>query len=39
MITKGFKNWVIACFISAVLGILSARIGLLWGNWMKLVQR
>ena len=38
-ITQGFKNWSIAALISSVLGILSARIGLLWGNWMKRVQR
>jgi hypothetical protein len=38
-ITQGFKNWAIAAFVSSVLGIISARIGLLWGNWMKRVQR
>jgi hypothetical protein len=38
-ITKGFQNWAIACLVASFLGILSARIGLLWGNWMKRVQR
>ncbi len=37
--THGFNNWAIAALISTGLGILSARIGLLWGNWMKRVQR
>jgi hypothetical protein len=37
--TSGVKNWAIAFLIASVLGILSARIGLLWGNWMKRVQR
>jgi hypothetical protein len=38
-VTKGLYKWTIAALISSALGILSARIGLLWGNWMKRVQR
>ena len=37
--TQGFQKWAIASFISIILGFISARIGLLWGNWMKKVQR
>ena len=37
--TQGFQKWAIASFISIILGSISARIGLFWGNWMKQVQR
>jgi hypothetical protein len=38
-VTKGFDKWAIASGISIALGFVSARIGLLWGNWMRKVQR
>ena len=36
---KTAYEWVIGFFVALVLGIVSSRVGLLWGNWMRKVQR
>jgi hypothetical protein len=36
---KTAYEWSVGFLVAFVLGIISARIGLLWGNWMRKVQR
>jgi hypothetical protein len=36
---KTAYEWAVGFFVAFVIGIISSRIGLLWGNWMRKVQR
>ena len=36
---KTVYQLIMGFFVAAVVGIISSRIGLLWGNWMRKVQR
>ncbi|MEA5405946.1 hypothetical protein VB776_23610 [Arcicella sp. DC2W] len=38
-VTEGIEAWAKGGGIALLLGILSARVGLLWGKWMQKVQR